>query len=184
MYRRPPFGRVTGSRWKKYFCRHGNRCCSQDDFRRILIYASSVTLALKSLKTEFTLSAYPALLGVGYICGPKVAAMVFSGGLFSWFVLIPAIVAFGEKSVLYPARVSIEELYASGGASAIWSNYIRYIGAGALAAAGIISLIKSLPLIISTFSSAVRDLKHRDPSTTERTSKDMSMTTVFCVLEP
>lgn len=108
--------------------------------------------------------------------------MVFSGGLFSWFVLIPAIVAFGEKSVLYPARVSIEELYASGGASAIWSNYIRYIGAGALAAAGIISLIKSLPLIISTFSSAVRDLKYRNPSTTERTSKDMSMTTVFCVL--
>lgn len=130
---------------------------------------------MKHLKTEFSTEIYPAITAVGYICGFKISSYLFSGGLLAWFVLIPAIVLFGGSSVLFPADCSVAELYAAGGASAIWSKFIRYVGAGALAAAGIISLIKSLPTIIKTFVSAMKDLKGSKAATTnERTSLDLS----------
>ena len=66
---------------------------------------------------------------------------MFAGGLIGWFVLIPAIITFGGSTILYPGTKTIADMYAAGGASAIWSSYIRYIGAGAVAAGGIISLI-------------------------------------------
>ena len=61
---------------------------------------------------------------------------MFAGAVLGWFVLIPAIVSFGGESILYPGTVPIATLYNGGGASAIWSSYIRYIGAGAVAAGG------------------------------------------------
>lgn len=66
---------------------------------------------------------------------------MFAGGLLGWFVLIPAIVFFGGNSIITPQDIAISQL----SASEIWSSYIRYIGAGAVACGGIISLIKSLP---------------------------------------
>ena len=84
---------------------------------------------------------------------------MFAGGLISWMVLIPVIVLFGSQLTLYPGMEPIGMLYEAGGASAIWENYIRYIGAGALAAGGIISLLKSLPLILQTFRDSVKELK-------------------------
>lgn len=134
-----------------------------------------VTAPVKALKTELSFEVYPALIGVGYICGPRIASFMFAGGLLGWFVFIPAIVTFGADIVMYPASVSISELYASGGASAIWSSYIRYIGAGAVAAGGIISLIKTLPLIIRTFTDAVKGLKGNAGSGTLRTEQDLNM---------
>ena len=71
----------------------------------------------------------------------------------------PIFFMLGETVVLYPGTDTIGAMYAAGGASAIWSNYIRYIGAGALAAGGIISLIKSLPLIVTTFRDAIKGMK-------------------------
>ena len=73
--------------------------------------------------------------------------------------MIPMIVLFGEQLLLYPGTAPIGEMFAEGGAGAIWSSYIRYIGAGALAAGGIISLIKSLPLIVRTFRDALKSMK-------------------------
>lgn len=84
---------------------------------------------------------------------------MFAGALLGWFVLIPAITIFGGPTTMYPGDVPIAQMYAEGGADAIWGSYIRYIGAGAVAAGGIISLIKSLPLIVSTFKDSLKGLK-------------------------
>lgn len=140
----------------------------------------AIAVPLKSFKTEFSAEIYPAVLGVGYICGFKISSFLFAGGLLAWFVMIPLIVAFGGNTVLFPSTISVAELYAAGGAGAIWSQYVRYIGAGALAAAGIISLVKSLPLICKTFASAIKGLKGTDSSgSNERTSHEISIKAVI-----
>ena len=139
------------------------------------LVAGVVTAPIKYLKTEFSAEVYPALVGVGYICGPRIASYMFAGGLIGWFVLIPAIVFFGGNTVMYPQTVPIAEVYATGGAGAIWSSYIRYIGAGAVAAGGIISLIKSLPLIVSTFAGAIKSMKGSSSAGQLRTEQDLSM---------
>lgn len=118
---------------------------------------------------------YPAVMSVGYICGPKIASYMFSGGLLSWLVLIPLIVLFGENLILYPGTASIGEIFAQSGAEGIWSTYIRYIGAGALAAGGIISLVKSIPLIVSTFKGAVKSVFGNKIVSEGRTSRDINM---------
>jgi putative OPT family oligopeptide transporter len=134
-----------------------------------------VTLKLDALKTELSAEVYPALVSVGYICGARISAYMFAGGVIGWFVLIPAIVTFGGDIVMYPASVSVAELYATGGASAIWASYIKYIGAGAVASAGIISLIKTLPLIVKTFMDSIKSIKHAGTTTNERTALDMDI---------
>ena len=134
-----------------------------------------VTIKLDALKTELSAEVYPALVSVGYICGPRISAYMFAGGVIGWFVLIPAIVTFGGDIVMYPASVSVAELYATGGASAIWSSYIKYIGAGAVASAGIISLIKTLPLIVKTFMDSIKSIKNAGTTTNERTALDMDI---------
>ena len=118
-----------------------------------------LTAPIKALKTELSAEVYPALVGVGYICGAKISSYMLAGGVLGWFVLIPAIVTFGGDTVLYPGSDTIANIYASSGPSAIWSYYIRYIGAGMVAAGGIISLVKSLPLIVKTFVEAVKGMK-------------------------
>ena len=140
------------------------------------VIPSVITVPLKAFKTELSAEVYPALLGVGYICGPKIASYMFAGGLIGWFVLIPAIITFGGSTILYPGTKTIADMYAAGGASAIWSSYIRYIGAGAVAAGGIISLIKSLPLIVRTFADAIKGMKGAGNSNSAvRTEVDLDM---------
>lgn len=134
-----------------------------------------ITAPLKALKTEFSVEVYPALIGVGYICGAKISSYILAGGLIGWFILIPAIITFGGETILYPGTESIAAIYAAGGASAIWSSYIRYIGAGAVAAGGIISLIKSLPLIVTTFVDAVKGMKGSNENRAIRTERDLDM---------
>jgi putative OPT family oligopeptide transporter len=122
----------------------------------------TAVLAINKLKTEVSTEVYPALISVGYICGVKISGYMFAGGIIGWLVLIPLIGLFGGETILYPGTTTIQEMYELGGASAIWSNYIRYIGAGAVAAGGIISLIKTLPLIVRTFKEAIAGLKGTD----------------------
>ena len=121
----------------------------------------------------------PALLGVGYICGTKISSYLFAGGVLGWFVLMPLIVLFGQNVTLFPASVSVAELYAVGGSFAIWSNYIKYIGAGAVAAGGVISLIKSLPLIIRTFRDAMKGYGKGNAGSDLRTDKDLPMKAII-----
>lgn len=140
---------------------------------------SEVALRFKNFAGEIGTQIYPAVLSVGYICGPRISSYMFAGGVLSWMVLIPLFVLLGADTVLNPGTETIGAIFAAGGAGGIWGSYIRYIGAGALAAGGIISLIKSLPLIITTFRDAVRGMKGGSSSDNLRTSKDLSMKTVI-----
>ena len=141
------------------------------------VIPADVAVAFKSFKGEIGMEVYPALLGVGYIVGPRIASFMFVGSIVGWLVIIPLICLFGPDISLYPAEagVTISQLFAEGGASAIWSNYVKYIGAGAIATGGIISLIKSLPLIISTFRDSMKSMKGSQNDGTLRTDKDLPM---------
>lgn len=120
----------------------------------------------------------PALLGVGFIIGPKISAYMLGGAVIGWFALIPLIANIGSMGdiIMYPASVPIKELDYWG----IWNYYIRYVGAGAVAFGGVFSLIKSLPLIIQTFKDAMKDYSGGGSKTSSiRTDKDMSMKVVL-----
>ena len=138
---------------------------------------ADVSAAFKSFKGEIGMEVYPALLGVGYIVGPKIASYMFTGSLIGWMVIIPLICLFGPDTWMYPAAegTTIAQLYANGGASAIWSTYVKYIGAGTIATGGIISLIKSLPLIVTTFRDSMKSMKGSKNTSTERTAQDLPM---------
>lgn len=138
---------------------------------------ADVAAAFKSFKGEIGMEVYPALLGVGYIVGPKIASYMFVGSLMGWMVIIPLICLFGPDTWMYPAAegTTIAQLYANGGAAAIWSTYVKYIGAGAIATGGIISLIKSLPLIVTTFRDSMKSMKGSKNTSTERTAQDLPM---------
>ncbi len=141
------------------------------------VAAGTMSVKINQLKTAVSTQAYPALLAVGYICGPKISSYLFAGGVLGWLVLIPAIMLFAGMGEASP----ILDVYAEGGASGIWGSYIRYIGAGAVAAGGIISLIKTLPLIVRTFKEAMIGLKQSASGDSEelRTSQDLKMTYVL-----
>lgn len=114
----------------------------------------------------------PALAGVGYICGPKISSYMLAGSTLSWFVLMPMIALFGANATIFPGTTPIAEL-APGD---LWGTYIKYIGAGAVAAGGIMSLIKSLPLIARTFKQAMSSMKkNHTASKALRTEDDLPM---------
>lgn len=138
------------------------------------LFPSEVHWNLRSLRTAFGLDVLPALAGVGYICGQRVAANMFAGGVFGWFVLIPAIVLFGGDNMIAPAADRISEM----DVMSIWGSYIRYIGAGAVAAGGIISLIKTFPVILRTFTKAVRGIGVQRQDAL-RTSRELPMGAVL-----
>ena len=118
-------------------------------------------------------------LGVGYIIGPRVAGVIFAGGIFSWMVMMPAIKFFGSgvQGAIYPGTIPIAEM----GPRDIWITYIRPMGAGAVAAAGLITLIKTIPTIVGALKAGLADLKKRgdaDAADTRRTSRDLSTSLV------
>lgn len=147
------------------------------------VVSSAVTVTIQKIHGEISAQVYPALVSVGYICGFKIASYMFAGGVLGWLVLIPMIYLFGADTTLFPASVSVHELWEQAGASGIWSSYIRYIGAGAVATGGIVSLIKSLPLIVRTFADAMKGLKGSGKQANElRTEKDLKMSVVLIML--
>jgi putative OPT family oligopeptide transporter len=134
---------------------------------------------------SISLENNPALLGVGYIIGPRIAGIMFAGGALSYLVLIPMIKYFGEglTAPLAPATKLISEMGIEG-KSSIQSDYILYIGAGAVAAGGIISLVRSLPLIWAGIKGGFGDLFGRNgvdasglngEEHAARTDRDLSM---------
>ncbi len=141
-----------------------------------------ISFRIKGFAGEIGTQIYPAVMSVGYICGPRISSYMFAGGILSWLVLIPMIVLFGETLTLYPGDAPIGEMFAEGGAGAIWGTYIRYIGAGALAAGGIISLIKSLPLIVRTFKDSVKSMAGGSNVGSERTNQSLSMKLVLIAI--
>ncbi len=137
---------------------------------------------LKNYPATIGTQIYPAVMSVGYICGPRISSYMFAGGIISWVVLIPLIVLFGSNMLMYPGNVTIGEIFTASGADGIWSIYIRYIGAGALAAGGIISLIKSLPLIVRTFRDALKGFNVSAKASTARTEQDLNIKIVLIAI--
>ncbi len=138
------------------------------------IFPSSVQYDFKGYKgAAIGIDVLPALVGVGYICGPKISSYMLSGGVVSWLVLMPLISLFGADNVIFPGTVPISEMTPS----VLWSTYIKYIGAGAVAAGGIISLVKTFPLIIRTFVNAMGSLGGKQNAGAQelRTGRDLPM---------
>jgi putative OPT family oligopeptide transporter len=132
----------------------------------------------------------PELMGVGFLIGPRIACMMMAGAVLSFFVIGPLIASFGESlnAPVPPAVSSIDEktgkdmgLIRNMGPGGIYKNYLRYIGAGAVAAGGIISMFRALPLIIGSIASGLRDLrssKAGGPGAV-RTERDLPISMVF-----
>ena len=149
------------------------------------LFPSEIGHAFKNYSgAQIGMQVLPALGGVGYICGPKISSYMFAGGTLSWFVLMPLIALFGADATIFPASKTVTELLTmeGGGPSALWSNYIKYIGAGAVATGGIISLIKSLPLIIRTFKQAIDSMKNKNAAHKGlRTEQDLPIPVLIAV---
>lgn len=138
------------------------------------VFPSSVNYDIKAYKgSAVGMDVLPALVGVGYICGPRIASYMFSGSVLSWFVLMPLISLFAGDAIIFPGTEPISSL----APGELWGTYIKYIGAGAVATGGIISLIKSLPLIVKTFSQAMKSMSNNKGKAASglRTDQDMPM---------
>lgn len=126
-------------------------------------------------KAIVNLEATPALLGVGFIIGPRIAALMLAGGALGWWVIIPMIKMFGASGIasIYPSTTPIEYM----DSWEIWSKYVRYIGAGGVALGGLVSLVKSSPIIWRSFkmgfSEITKGFSHR--KAVLRTSDDLPM---------
>ncbi len=120
-------------------------------------------------------------LGVGYIIGPRVAGTIFAGGVFSWLVMMPAIKFFGSlvPTPIFPSTVPIAEMTSD----QLWNYYIRYTGAGAVAAAGLITLIRTMPTILAALRAGAADLRSRNGGgagpAVGRRARDLSMRVVL-----
>jgi len=134
---------------------------------------------IKKAQVGFDMSA--ALFGVGYILGLRVALIMVGGGLLSALIIIPGIAYWGDAHTVpfFPETVN---LIRDMSASQIWSRYVRYIGAGAVAAAGIITLIRSLPVMLHSFKASASQLKKAPGAGAladePRTGRDLSLKTV------
>lgn len=124
-----------------------------------------------SIKADAT----PEYLGVGYIIGPRVAGIIFAGGALSWLVLMPLMYFFGKEipHPVYPGTVPIAQM----GPSQLWSTYIRPMGAGAVAAAGLITLLKTVPTIMGALTAGFRTMRPGSAGVKKpiRTEDDLSM---------
>ena len=124
-----------------------------------------------SFRAEIT-SEY---LGVGYIIGPRIAGTIFAGGVFSWLVLMPAIKFFGEglAEPLYPSTIPVRNMTPG----QLWESYIRPMGAGAVAMAGLITLMKTMPTIVSALRSGMKDIRSQQAGAAAggRLERDIAM---------
>jgi len=130
-------------------------------------------------KATIGMNTRPSLIGVGYILGFRIALIMVSGGLLSWLVIIPVIAYYGENLTV-PLYPETQHLIKDMTPEEIWTRYIRYIGAGAVATAGFITLIRSIPMMIASFKLGVKNIRKKvNLSDTLRTDRDLSMRTVL-----
>ncbi|MCQ2442605.1 MAG: oligopeptide transporter, OPT family [Oscillospiraceae bacterium] len=140
-------------------------------------------LCLFPSEVDWSISAYPgsgigmdvlpALVGVGYICGARISSYMLGGAMLGWFVMMPAMVLLGGDNIMFPADAPFNTL----DTWTLWGSFVRYIGAGAVACGGILSLVKSLPLIVKTFAKAIKGFGHAGGN--ERTARDLPMPIVL-----
>lgn len=176
---------VGGSQAKNVFLGLGIGALYKFIINGLHLFPSKVKYSIPLLKKgELGSNISAALFGVGYILGIRIALIMVGGGLLSWLVIIPAIAYWGEGRVLplYPEmKLTISQM----SPSLIWTRYVRYIGAGAVATGGIITLIKSIPTIIESFRIGAKKLKERVSQKVGvelRTDSDLSLKYVGIIL--
>ena len=171
----------TGSKAKNVFIGLGLGAFFKFITGWIKVIPSEVHLRLPfPKKAEIGMDISSALFGVGYILGPKISTIMVSGGLLSWLIIIPIIAYWGEGMTepFYPETALLIRDMDPG---LMWTRYIRYIGAGAVAAGGFITLIKSFPTMLESFKIGARQLRERVGNVADnipRTSRDLSLKVV------
>lgn len=143
----------------------------------LLLWSEEPSWTIKAFQgTMFGADVLASLVGVGYIVGIEIGMYMFAGALVAWFGLIPLLkyVGDGLQQPLFPSTVLISQM----DAATIWNKYIRYVGAGAVAAGGFISIIKAMPTIIKSFGSALSGLDLKSGHE-KRTDIDVPMTWVI-----
>ena len=173
-------GEQGGSKSKVVFAGLGIAAVYKFIADGLKLFPSEVQFSMQgNYTTSVGMDVLPALAGVGYICGAQVSSYIFAGGVLSYLVLIPAIAYFGGDSVSKVVDEAGKALaFNQLSASQIWSNYVRYIGAGAVAAGGLISLIKTFPTMVKTFGHAMKGFGKTGDSQL-RTQQDLSMKVVL-----
>ena len=186
---RLPYPEGTGLRrgpldsYEGTILRHRYRCrLSIPPGRSSGLWRGEVSTAIPVLpKAQLGLETSPALLGVGYILGPRIAGVMVGGGLLAWLVIIPAIAWLGQDWTrpLYPET---EQLVRDMAPGRLWTRYVRYVGAGAVAMGGLMTLIKSIPTMVESFQLGWEQIKHRvsrGEGDVPRTDRDLSLSYVL-----
>jgi putative OPT family oligopeptide transporter len=146
----------------------------------IKLLPSHVSSSIPFLKKgELGMDLSAALFGVGYILGPRIATVMVGGGLLAWLLIIPSIAYWGD-SFTAPVFPELQSLIRDMSPGQLWTRYVRYIGAGAVATAGIITLIRSIPVMLQSFRIGAVELTHRidadgGKGTVERTDQDLPL---------
>ena len=139
-------------------------------------------VGLKVGKAEAGLELSPALLGVGYILGPRIGMLMVAGAAVSWLVLIPAFAAYGETSLSFlfgTVPTGIGELEPR----TIWNRYIRYVGAGGVALAGIATIVQTMPIMWRSLRAGLNAMRERGADgEVARTDRDLPMTIVLALV--
>ena len=136
---------------------------------------------LLGYKAGIAVKVSPALLGVGYILGLRIGTIMVAGSALSALIIIPAIHFWG-MDLTQPFYPETEKLIVNMSAGEIWNRYIRYIGAGAVAAGGIITLIQSIPAMIESFKIGIKQIRDTNVSSdVDRTDRDLSLKTVAII---
>ncbi|UCG15114.1 MAG: oligopeptide transporter, OPT family, partial [Phycisphaerales bacterium] len=139
--------------------------------QRLGFWREKATVDIAQARTEAGMEVSPALLGVGYILGPRIAGYMLAGAVLGWFVIIPLIGLYGE-GMDHPVFPEAEVLIADMDPEDIWEQYIRYIGAGAVVFGGLLSLIKSTPTIVGSIWQATTGVFSRAGGK-DRTQRDI-----------
>lgn len=141
------------------------------------VFGKNSALPNATLSGEIT----PELLGVGYIIGPRIAGIMVAGGVLSWFVLIPLITMLGSGlTTVFPPEATT--LISQMSPDQIWGRYIRYIGAGAVTFGGLMTLIKTMPTIISAFRDSFKDIKESRNEKIEKIRTERDIPLVYVVV--
>ncbi len=148
-------------------------------FRTVVGY--SMTRASFFPNATLNVDISPEYMGVGYVIGPRIAGVMFAGGVLSWMVLLPLLSILGRyMTVPLPPVPASGHMISEMGARELWSAYIRYTGAGAVLAAGLITLARTIPTIVSSFRDSVRDFSARSSGIAQvRTERDVPMIAVL-----
>ncbi len=172
---------VGGAKARHVFLAIGVGAVFKFVFGWLRILPDKVGMAIPGLpKAHLGLELSSALFGVGFILGPRIASVMVGGGLLSSLVIIPAMAMIGADRT-EPFYPEIVHLIRDMSAGDLWNRYVRYIGAGAVATAGLITLIRSIPVMVQSFRIGARQLKDRmggQSGDEPRTDRDLPLRVV------